>query len=160
MKKKFNDKYLLASREAIREEYRQTIIKLQNKLFRDRALDFITKEVQRHSLCVIDLVVADYRTKIFTALAKSLGAGAKFKCLKANLRLDQGQKILHVQEIAFSKKCLEEVRERIFTRKFAPSTPQLVPISVCIVSSATAIEIEGTPVVSINHGCPCCGTKV
>jgi hypothetical protein len=145
-------------REAIIKEHKRLIKKLRDPVFRARAADFAAKEVREHYSGNIDLVIGGRRLKFYLTLAKLLGENTRFKTLRANLRLDQGQSILHVQEIAFSRSCLEEVRGKIISRKHAPTSRQLVPVAISIVTSQCAIEIEGGPVISLNNGCPCCKT--
>ena len=156
MEKLLSKNFLALQRQKVNSEFRVMQKKLRDKTYFEKKLKHILQEIKIHEDREIDLVVADRPTKFFCTLAARLGANTKFRRLRPTTRLDRGKVVLHVQEIAYNRSCLVRMREKLMSTRHPPSRRQIAHLTICLVASRTAIEIESVPVVSLNHGCPCC----
>ena len=148
-------------RKKIVANYRKIRRRLRRSAkFSDEAARFLAEEVRNHHSGNIDIILVDKWLKIFQRLAIHLGPKTKVKLVRPKLRLSRDTIILHAQEIAFGRKCLDDVRTRMIDRRIPLLNRQFASVAVALIASRHAIEIDGVPVVSLSNGCPSCNTRL
>jgi hypothetical protein len=156
MKKKVRRRHVVVG---VEKDYQTLVQKLRDQKFRAAALSYLEAEVRHHYKGKIDFTAAVKRCRFFSQLSSRLDA--EFRTLQRSYPHYGGKgksKILQFHGLARSRLDIANVRERIRETNGGVDPNQFIPVTVVLFSTRTALELGGAPVVSLNQGCPICGT--
>jgi hypothetical protein len=142
----------------VQEDLKTIRQKLRGKEYSEAALEYLVREVREHFSGKISVVAAPGKCDFLKKLSSELGSS--FRTLKDKKPHFGKGKILQIQKIACARDELVSVRETIRNTNGGVDKDQFIPITIALASSRAAIEIGGDPVVSLNNGCPICGSHM